>query len=147
MVKIKPLARIVSKWADVTPGRAPYYEEGVKSPRADWATEAAKAAKTWAEAITEAASRDAYRKGVQEAGTEKWQRKATTVGVERYGPGVRAAAPDFEKGFAPYHSVLERITLKPRGPKGSAINYERVKQIGDALHKAKIGTTTTGGGK
>ena len=108
MVKVKPLAQIVSKWADVTPGRAPYYEAGVKAPRADWAPEAAKASKTWAQAITEAAGRAAYRKGVQKAGTEKWQRKATTVGVERYGPGVRAAAPDTRR-------ALHRSTAFLRG--------------------------------
>ena len=34
--------------------------------------------------------------------------------------------------------VMEGVTLPARGPKGDPKNYDRVKAIGEALHKYKV---------
>lgn len=138
MPAIRTASAIAGKWARVTPGRTADYESGVKSPKKDWATEAAGAEAAYEEGITQAIGRKAFGKGVKDAGTGKWQRKASEVGVPRWGPGVRAAQTDYEKGFAPFRDVIERTDIGPRFPKGDPRNIDRVAKIAAALHAAKV---------
>ena len=146
MVAIKPLEQIVKKWVDVTPGRAPYYEAGIKNPMRDWATEAAAAEGAWIGGVQDAITGKRFSKGVKKAGTAKWQRKAIAVGPSRFGEGVRAAGPDYQSGFAPYHDVISKITLPERKKRGDPGNLERVKKITQALYKKRLellGATAT----
>jgi len=138
MPAIRSSAEIAEKWASVTPTRSGFYEAGVKSPRVDWARATAAAAENYKSGVTLAAAEGRFQKGVTRVGTEKWQRKAIDVGTGRWGPGVSIAAPDFAAGFAPFRDVIEKTALKPRFPKGDPRNYDRVKQIGDALHALKV---------
>jgi len=138
MVAIKSLADVSQKWADVTPGRASFYEAGVRAPRTPWSQAAAAAEANQAAGVQAAISRKAYSSGVRRAGDEKWQRKALAVGVSRFGPGAAAAKTDYEQGFSRFHSIIGGTTLAPRGPKGDPKNYQRVNTLGDALHKAAI---------
>ena len=138
MAAIRSTKEIAEKWADVTPTRTGFYASGVRTPRKDWARSTAGADSIYREAVTKAASEGRFAKGVNKAGSEKWQRKALTVGAGRWGPGVSIAGPDFEAGFAPYRDAIEKVVLKPRFPKGDPRNYDRVKQIGDALRAVKL---------
>lgn len=138
MPAIRSTREIAEKWSTVTPTRTEFYEAGVRAPRKDWARVTAAAEGTYKEAVVKAANEGRFGKGVAKAGTEKWQRKALEVGAGRWGPGVSVAAPDFEAGFAPYRDVIEKVQLKPRFPKGDPRNYDRVKQIGEALHNLKV---------
>ena len=138
MAAIKSMAAIAAKWGRVTPGRSADYEEGVRSPRKDWATAAANASGAWEEGVTQAASEGRFASGVREAGSEKWQRKAVEVGAQRWGPGVRAAQDDYASGFGKFRDVIERTPLPPRYPKGDPRNIERVRAIAEALHNAKM---------
>ncbi|KKN33014.1 hypothetical protein LCGC14_0807830 [marine sediment metagenome] len=138
MVAIRSSREIAEKWSTVTPTRSAFYESGVRSPKKDWARTTLAAEQVYKDAVTKAAQEGRFGKGVQKAGTEKWQRKAIEVGAGRWGPGVAIAAPDFEAGFSPFRDAIEKVVLKPRYPKGDPRNYERVKQIGDALHALKI---------
>jgi len=136
---IKGLAQIREKYARVTPGRTEDYAAGIGAPRKDWATVTAAAEPAYKAGVQAAMTRGAFGKGVAEAGTAKWQGRSLTVGVERWGPGVLAAVDAYERGFSKYRDVIERLRLPPRYPVGDARNYERVKAIGDALRRAKIG--------
>lgn len=138
MVAIRSGKEIAEKWSTVTPTRTAFYEAGIKSPKKDWAKSAAAAHETYKEGVTKAAQEGRYLKGVNSAGTDKWQKKAVDIGAGRWGPGVSVAAPDFEVGFTPFRDAIEKVVLKPRFPKGDPRNYDRVKQIGDALHILKI---------
>lgn len=137
-MKVKSAADIAKKWARVTPERAADYEEGVRNPKKDWKTETKKAEKNYEAGVATAVREKRFGKGVDKAGTEKWQEGAVTKGVARFGPGVAGAQKKYEEGFAPYREVLERTDLPPRYPKGDARNYERVKAVGQALHKKKV---------
>src|SRR6266566_3893929 len=123
MVAVKPLGDIARKWADVTPGRASFYEAGVRSPKKPWAAAAAAAEANQIAGVNAASARKAFSAGVRKAGDEKWSRKALAVGVSRFGPGAAAAQPDFEAGFGKYHAVLSSLQVKARGPKGDPGNY------------------------
>lgn len=139
MPAIKAVSAISEKWSRVTPQRAPDYAAGVKSPKKSWQENTLAAEAAQAQGVQEAISEGRFGKGVAAAGNAKWQRKASTVGAQRFGPGVQAARPDYEAGFAPYAGVISSTTLPPRGSKGDPRNYDRVKTMGDALHAAKVG--------
>ena len=139
MVKIKSVEDIASKWADVTPGRAPYYEAEVKVAGPEWKDGAAKGQKAY-----EAAMRDpkvlARRKAkITDEAAGKYQDKAGTVGPGRFREGIPAGKTYFASGFGPYHGVIAAWVKPERGPRGDPKNYDIVKSIGDALHKRRIG--------
>jgi len=139
MPAIKPTAVSADKWVRRAGQAGPDYARGVQNPRTSWAEATSAAADAHAAGVQQAISEGRFEKGVSKAGNAKWQRKATSIGAQRYGPGVAAAKSDYETGFSPYAAVIQGVTLPPRGPKGDPRNYERVKQIGDALHGAKTG--------
>ena len=138
MPKIRSAAEISKKWATVTPGRASDYEAGVKNPLEDWGTQTLNSEATYEEGVTKAITEKRFGKGVKEAGTEKWKRKAVEVGVGRWPTGVRVAEEDYQKGFAPFRDVIEKTVLPRRYPKGDPRNIERVAKLATELHKAKI---------
>lgn len=138
MAEIKSVNQIADKWASVTPQRSKDYADGVKNPRRSWSQGAADAADAYAQGVQDAVSNGRFASGVLAAGDTKWQRKAVTVGVARFGQGVQAAKGDYQAGFAPYVSVIANTDLPPRGAKGDPRNYDRSRVIGEALHAAKI---------
>lgn len=137
MPPIKRAGDIAKKWGRVTPARADDYKLGVEDPRRDWADESEKAEPAFEAGVQAAISDKRYGKGVRRVGTAKWQEKARTKGADRFGPGVRGAEDEYEKGFAPFRDVIERTDLPPRGPKGDPRNLERVAIMAKALHDAK----------
>lgn len=138
-IKIKSPAAIAKKWADVTPARARQWEDEIKATSTDdYAAPAIAAAPVYDAGVQEAIARGAYAKGI-EAKKDKWKRKSLAVGTARFGPGVRAAESDQAAGFAPYREVIAGLTLAPRGPRGAPGNYERVREVGEALHAKRVG--------
>ena len=139
MPAIKPVSLAADKFVRRAGAAAQDYAKGVASPRRSWQEATTEAAESQAAGVQQAIANKSFEKGVAAAGNAKWQRKATSVGAQRFGPGVAAAKGDYEAGFGPYASIISGITLPPRGPKGDPRNYERTKIIGDALHEAKVG--------
>ena len=74
---------------------------------------------------------------MEKSGDAKWQSGVKNKGRANYQSGVRIAKAAYDRGFSPYKSVIESVSLPPRGPKGT--NYGRVEAIGEALRKAKEG--------
>ena len=140
MAAIRSLSSISDKWARVTPQRAAEYLSGVQNPKKKWDERAIAAKETHKTAMADAARRDAYAKGIAEAGFSKWQKNAIQKGPGRFSEGVQIAKPDYSKGFAKYRDVIDRVVLPPRYPKGDIRNLERVKAIALALRAAKVGT-------
>lgn len=139
MPAVKSSSISSDKWVRRAGQASNDYKLGVQSPRRQWAEATAEAAEAHSAGVQQAISEGRFEKGVQKAGNSKWQRKASSVGATRFGPGVAAAKADYEAGFAPYVSIIQGVSLPPRGPKGDPRNYERTKLIGDALHAAKTG--------
>lgn len=137
MTAIRSVSEIAKKWAEVTPQRSAQYEEGVRSPKKDWAKNTAAAEDAYQSGVQEAISQKRFGKGVKKAGTNKWQKGAIEKGTSRFGPGVAVAQGDYEKGFAPYREAIEKTTLPPRYARRDPRNIERVKAMVVALSKAK----------
>ena len=139
MAKIKDTASIAEKWARVTPQRVDDYKSGVENPRVDWEQATRGAEKNYEAGVTEAIRSKRFGKGVQDAGTEKWQSAAAGKGAQRWPTGVAGAADEFQSGFDKFRNVIANTNLPPRFPKGDPRNLERVKVMSQALRKAKVG--------
>jgi hypothetical protein len=143
-IKVKPLTDVADKWAEVTPMRASHYEKGAAEAADDWEKNAAAAGGAFKAAVSSATIQKMYEGGIKKAGSEKYKRKVTEVGKDRFGPGVTAAKPDFSENVAPYLDTIAAVTLSPRAPRGSETNYSRVKEVGAALHKKRLALRAAG---
>jgi len=123
MAEVKSLSAIREKWTRVTPMRSEDFRIGVKAPRRDWEAAASGAKEAWKAAITDAANKDLYAKGIKATGTAKWQDKTLVKGPGRYSEGVMVAGPDYEKGYAPYRDVIEKTALPARSRRAILVTY------------------------
>jgi hypothetical protein len=139
MAEIKSLSAIKEKWTRVTPGRTEDYKLGIKNPKRDWATETKAAEANYKAGVDKAHAQGLFVKGVEEAGSAKWQDRALKKGPGRFAEGVYIAGDDYQKGFAPFHAAIERVDLGPRFPKRDPRNLERVRKVVDALIAEKVG--------
>lgn len=133
MAWIRSIEHIADKWASVTPMRADDYASGVANPRTSWKNATKNAEKAYEEGVARAMQRNAFGKGVEKAGDDKWQRKAAVNGVRNWGPGVTEAKGDYAAGFAPYREAIAQCKLPPRYARRDPRNLARVKAIDDAL--------------
>jgi len=138
-IQLKDTATIARKFASRAASAGPEYKSGVDNPSVDWASATQAAGDSYEQGVTTAIGRKAFQKGVAAAGTPKWQSKASSVGATRYGQGVAGAEQAYAQGFDKFANVLKGLSLAPRGPKGSPGNINRVQQVADALHRAKVG--------
>ena len=143
-ISVKPVAEVAAKWGEVTPGRSSYYQKGVTGAGTQWERNTAAAAAAYKAAVSAANIEKMFAGGVKKAGGAKYERKATDVGVSRFGPGVSAAVPDYLAGVAPMLEAIAGVTLTPRAPRGSDINYNRVKEVGTALAKKRLALRAAG---
>jgi len=138
MPAVKSLDRISAKWARVAGTSQEDYILGIQNPRRDWQKATADAEAIWERGIAQAVQRKSFGKGVNKAGTAKWQERALTLGPARWTEGINASLAAYEKGFSPFREVIIRTNLPPRGPKGDPKNIQRVAILADALHKEKL---------
>jgi len=138
-MEVKSLAAIKEKWTRVTPGRTEDYKLGIRNPKRDWAKETVEAEGNYKAGVDAAHAKGLFVKGVEKAGTSKWQDRALKKGPGRFAEGVYIAGDDFQKGFAPFHAALERTDLGPKFPKRDPRNLERVRKVVNALIEEKVG--------
>lgn len=138
MASIKPLSKVSEKWKRVAQVSQAEYEDGVKNPRTDWATATKAAEGAYKKGVTEAAAAGRFGKGVDKAGTSKWQTNAINKGPSRWSNGISLSTSNYEDGFKPYHDTIASLNLPPRGPKGDPANIARVSAVAKALHDKKI---------
>lgn len=138
MPKIMDTGAIAEKYGRVTPARQTDFEGGVKAPMNDWGANTKAAEGNYNQGVQTAIANKSFGKGVEKAGTAKWQAKTIEVGVGRWGTGVRAGQADYQTGFDPYAKVIASTTLPPRYPKGDPRNIDRVNAMSKALHTAKV---------
>ena len=138
MAQIKSMNRVAGKWADNASRAGSQYVEGVKNPRRSWEASTVAAEKNYEQGVAEAVSRKAFSAGVKSAGDSKWQARAEALGGARFSSGILASSAEYEKGFAPYHTMLSTLPLPPRGAKGSPANLLRVATVANAMRNLKI---------
>lgn len=138
MANIKSMDRINAKWQRVTAGAGQEYAEGVANPKSDWKTETVGANASYKAGLQKSIANDSFKKGVEAAGTAKWQKNAMEKGPDRFMQGVGLAGDAYTSGFAPYRAVIAGTTLPARGAKGDPSNINRVAVLAKALHDKKL---------
>lgn len=136
-IKIKDTGTLADKFAKRASAAQPEYKAGVLDPAVPQQQAAAAAGELWNQAVTEAAGRDAFRKGVTATPADKWGRNAAGKGADRYAGGVNAAKGDWATGTQPYLTALANLTLPARGLRRSAQNIARVQAVIDTLGAVK----------
>lgn len=139
MPAVKPIAMVVDKWTRRASAAGQDYSTGVQNTQpSTWETNTGAAQQSWSTGVAQAAASGRFASGVQGKG-QKWQRKATTVGAQRFSAGVSAAAGDYQAAVQPYLDTISSVTLTPRGPRGDPNNLNRVAAIATALHRRRVG--------
>lgn len=137
MPAVKPGAS--GRWTRRAAAATQDYAEGVAQSPNNWEANTVAAAAAH-KAGTEAALRDGrFEKGVKKSGNAYYKERASTIGASRFASGVEAGKNNYEEGVKPYLETIAATSLPPRGPKGDPRNYERVKVMGEALRKKKVG--------
>lgn len=137
-VKVKDVAASAAKFVARAQSAGPAYQAGVTAAGPAWQANSVAAEPTWSAAVTDAASRKAYSKGVNAAGASKYETNASGKGAQRYPSGVAGAQNTWQTNVSPYLQTIASLTLPPRQPKGNPANYARVSAVADALRAKKI---------
>lgn len=135
--KVPDIGTVADKWATVTAGRSAQYGQGVIAGK-DWAVATANAVNNFVAGVTSGNIGAKFAGGVRSAGNEKFQRGVKDKGVNRFSQGVTQGKGDYSIGMAPVLQKIGSTQLSDRQPRGSAANYQRVQQIGDALHAMRL---------
>jgi len=96
------------------------------------------AADNWEQGVQKAINEGRFQSGVSNP-NKSWQQAALQTGASRFTQGASQAGDTWQQGFSPFASTLESLSLQPRGPRGSAANFERSRAVGEALHNARQG--------
>lgn len=136
-IEVPTAAEVAQKWQRRAAAAGQDYRAGILATN-DWAGPTAAAEPVYVQAVTEAAAAGRFARGVTQAGTAKWKTRSLAVGQTRFTTGVAAAEADYAAAMAPVLAVIAAIELLPRGPRGDIGNYDRSKQVGEALHQFKL---------
>lgn len=139
-INVKDIGTITTKWQQRSGQAGQAYTQGVQNPKRDWATTTAAAAQTWQDGVNTAITNGRFTKGVNKAGTQKWQANASTTGATRYTQGTSTpqAQANYNAGEQTYLQVIAGLNLPPRYPAGDPRNNDRVSAVTTALHNKKV---------
>lgn len=138
-LKVADAASAAKKYVQRAQAAGPDYKKGVEQAGADWQQATSSAGDTYAQGVQDAIARNAFTKGVQKAGAQRYQERAAGVGAQRYPQGVAGAEGDWAQGTQPFLSTIAALTLPARRPKGDPANFERSRAVGMALRARKLG--------
>lgn len=136
---MKTAADSSKKYSERASAASSDYVNGAKGSGQKWQQAAKAAAENHKQAVIAAANAGRYEKGIAAASAADYENGVETKGGARYSEGVSAGRSKYEQNSAKFDSARKAADSKPRGPRGSATNLERVKLVTEALRKAKIG--------
>ncbi len=136
-IQVKPVDQVVKKWQARANVASSDYTSGVAASGTKQHDNAVAQATTWLAGV-QAAGVNRYTAGLNRD-PGKYQRNATGKGAQRYGPGVAAAGPDYNRAIGPVLAAIAAVNLPPKQPRGSPGNNDRVTAITTALHKLRTG--------
>lgn len=137
MPSVRPGA--AARWARRSANAAPDYQSGVETTPNSWEANTVAAHDAYKAGVIKAANEGRQLAGVKKSGQGWWKERSTKVGPQRYSEGVQQGEPTYLEGVQPYLETIAATQLPPRGPKGDPRNYDRVKVMGEALRRRKMG--------
>lgn len=139
-IRVKDAGTVARKWVQRAAAASPDYAAGVKDAAGDWEANTIAGRENFALGVQAAISDGRYERGVREAGGAKFAARASTIGAQRFAPGVQASEGEMAKGVAPVLQAIAGMTLPPRRPKGDPGNMERANAVAQQLRKLKVGS-------
>jgi len=88
----KNKARVLAKYQRNIAGAGADYSAGVQDPKTDWLAAYAQAAPRMEAELQKAIAEGRAVKGAQRAGTDKWKKRAATIGAQRFTGAATMAA-------------------------------------------------------
>lgn len=134
------VARAAEKWKRKAGSSQQDYEDGVRLTTNDWGTRTASAASSYVAGVQAAIGAKRWEAGVAKAGTAGWREPTLAKGPARWAQGIQLSGDKYAQGFSAYAQVISSTTLPPRGPRGSAVNYQRSQVLGTALNVRRTGS-------
>ena len=138
-IRVKDPATVARKWTTRAAAASGDYAAGVKEAGGDWEANTIAGAGNFAAGVQQAITDGRYERGVREAGSQRYVSRASTIGANRFAPGVQASEAEMQRGIAPVLQTIAGITLPPRRPKGDPGNMERANVVAQTLRKMKTG--------
>ena len=138
MPAVKSLDRSAAKWIRQASTSGPEYEAGIQNPRRSWMEATSAAESNYEQGVNKAIASKRFGKGVAKAGDAKWKKNSLEKGPRRWIEGISVSEEAYKRGFAPYRTALEGLTLPARGPKGDPKNINRVAAVAKKLHDTKL---------
>ncbi len=134
----KSAAAIAAKFIRVTPDRVQEYEDGVRNPRRDWQKNAIDSEDNYQAALKASFTRNARVKGIQRVGTAGQMAATIEKGIPLWPERIRMAEEAMRNGMEWVVRAIESVKERPKYPKGDPRNLEIVKDLTQAIHKARI---------
>lgn len=114
------------------------YKDGVANAGGEWEQRTKEAETSYEQGVQESIADKRFGRGV--AGSAgKYQANASTLGSQRYAPGVANAEGAWQRGVEPSIAALKSLNLPPRGPRRSPANMDRANAVARALGAVKTG--------
>lgn len=136
-IRIKDTATLAKKFVMRAGAAGPDYKSGVEASGADWEKGAREGAQNYRDAVTQAAADGRFEKGIAAAGAAKFMNRATTLGAQRYAPGVQASENEWARGVQPSLDALKSLDLPAKRPRGQ--NAGRADAVAQRLHALRVG--------
>lgn len=136
MAKPIPTAQeVATKWVKRAENATDDLVSGVKA--STWKAEAINGEDNFKTAMNNVLSKGLRKKGIEKSSDTEWQNGVET-NKDRYATGVKNAETEMAQGMTPVLNDIKAAmaTLPKKGPKGSAVNFDRSKQLGTKLHDA-----------
>ena len=113
------------------------YAAGVQGAGARWQAAAAASEDAWKAGTQEAINEGRFSKGVNKAGSARYQENATRLGPDRFVTGVQNAEGSYQRGMQPFVAAMQSANLSPRGARGSPQNARRVQEQMDLMRRTR----------
>lgn len=136
-INVRPVEQSMEKWERNSQNAGDDYLTGAENPRRSWADTASASEGNYKTQVINAANAGRFGKGIKKAGNAKWIGAIRRKGKANYQTGTMGAGSDWAAGAKPYLATVGALTLKPRGAKNSAQNYERSQAVGTAQSMLK----------
>jgi len=136
-IKIRDTPALAQKYRTRAGAAQGDYKSGVEGAGADWEAGARAGEGNYEQGVQEAIGKKRYGRGVAAAGSAKYVKNATELGVARYPTGVAQGTDAWARNVQPSLDRLKSLNLPPKGPKGSPQNQQRAAMVALELRKLK----------
>lgn len=136
-MQVRSAADSAKKFVTRAGGATEDYKSGVAGAGPRWQAGAEASEAAYNEGVQAAVSEGRFRKGVNKAGSQKYQDNAVKLGPERFRTGVQNAEGAYSRGVQPFVTAMAGATLSPRGARTSGANLRRVQEQNDLMRKTR----------